>query len=69
VNEPSFGGFDCETWASDGEYIKTDMPASVGGTGTAPIPGWLLRALMASWTAIAITSRAGSSESRFSFSK
>ena len=34
--------------APSGERITTDMVASVGGTGTAPSPGWLLRAAEAS---------------------
>ena len=31
-----------------GEHLTTDMVRSVGGTGTAPSPGWLLRAAEAS---------------------
>jgi hypothetical protein len=27
-----------------GEHMTTDMPPSVGGTGSAPSPGWFLRA-------------------------
>jgi len=51
-------GLVCEARGPSGEYIKTDMPPSMGGSGTAPNPGWLLRASMASCTAIMIASRA-----------
>jgi uncharacterized OsmC-like protein len=40
------------------ERIRTDMVASVGGTGTAPSPGWLLRAAEASCVATLIAMRA-----------
>jgi uncharacterized OsmC-like protein len=33
----------------------TDMPSSVGGTGSAPSPGWLLRAAIASCVVTLIT--------------
>lgn len=38
--------------------VTTDMVASVGGTGTAPSPGWLLRAAEASCVATLIAMRA-----------
>lgn len=41
-----------------GETIVTDMVPSVGGTGTAPSPGWLLRAAEASCVTTLITMRA-----------
>ena len=41
-----------------GESVTTDMVRSVGGTGTAPSPGWLLRAAEASCVATLITMRA-----------
>jgi uncharacterized OsmC-like protein len=41
-----------------GATITTDMVPSVGGTGTAPSPGWLLRAAEASCVATLITMRA-----------
>ena len=41
-----------------GETITTDMPASVGGDGSDPSPGWLLRAAQASCVATLITMRA-----------
>ena len=34
--------------APDGRSIETDMPKSVGGEDTAPSPGWLFRAALAS---------------------
>ena len=44
--------------APGGERITTDMVASVGGTGSAPSPGWLLRAAEASCVATLIAMRA-----------
>ncbi len=41
-----------------GHSLTTDMVSSVGGTGTAPSPGWLLRAAEASCVATLITMRA-----------
>ena len=41
-----------------GESITTDMVASVGGTATAPSPGWLLRAAEASCVVTLIAMRA-----------
>jgi uncharacterized OsmC-like protein len=41
-----------------GESITTDMVASVGGTASAPSPGWLLRAAEASCVATLIAMRA-----------
>jgi uncharacterized OsmC-like protein len=42
----------------DGTTITTDMVPSVGGTASAPSPGWLLRAAEASCVATLITMRA-----------
>ena len=42
----------------DGATITTDMVPSVGGTATAPSPGWLLRAAEASCVATLIAMRA-----------
>ena len=42
----------------NGETLTTDMVPSVGGTGSAPSPGWLLRAAEASCVATLITMRA-----------
>ncbi len=44
--------------AADGTSITTDMVPSVGGTASAPSPGWLLRAAEASCVATLITMRA-----------
>ena len=44
--------------APTGERLTTDMVESVGGTGTAPSPGWLLRAAEASCVATLIAMRA-----------
>lgn len=41
-----------------GEQLITDMAAAVGGTATAPSPGWLLRAAEASCVATLIAMRA-----------
>ena len=41
-----------------GERATTDMPASVGGTSSAPSPGWLLRAAEAACVATLIVMRA-----------
>jgi len=41
-----------------GESVTTDMVSSVGGTGSAPSPGWLLRAAAASCVATLVTMRA-----------
>jgi uncharacterized OsmC-like protein len=41
-----------------GAIVVTDMVPSVGGTATAPSPGWLLRAAEASCVATLITMRA-----------
>jgi uncharacterized OsmC-like protein len=42
----------------DGAAVSTDMPASIGGGGGAPSPGWLLRAAHASCVATLIAMRA-----------
>jgi uncharacterized OsmC-like protein len=42
----------------DGASISTDMVPSVGGTASAPSPGWLLRAAEASCVATLIAMRA-----------
>ena len=42
----------------DGVVVRTDMPNSVGGRGTGPSPGWLLRAAQASCLATLIAMRA-----------
>ena len=42
----------------DGVTLATDMVPSVGGEGSAPSPGWLLRAALASCVATLIAMRA-----------
>lgn len=42
----------------NGERLVTDMPAAVGGAGTAPSPGWFLRAAVAACAASLATMRA-----------
>ena len=44
--------------APDGQQVVTDMVESVGGTNTAPSPGWLLRAAIASCTVTLAAMRA-----------
>lgn len=51
-------GLAVEVSGPDGATITTDMPASVGGGGAAPSPGWLLRAAQASCLATLIAMRA-----------
>ena len=41
-----------------GEVLETDMPAAVGGAGSAPSPGWFLRAAVASCVLSLATMRA-----------
>jgi uncharacterized OsmC-like protein len=41
-----------------GESATTDMPTGIGGTATAPSPGWLLRAAAASCVASLVIIRA-----------
>lgn len=51
-------GLRCDISGPSGEKASSDMPAPMGGDGSAPNPGWLLRASMASCTATAIAMRA-----------
>lgn len=44
--------------APDGRKVTTDMPTGVGGTDTAPSPGWLFRAALAACDATLIAMRA-----------
>jgi len=43
-----------------GESLKTDMPTGIGGTASAPSPGWFLRAAEASCLAALVAIRAAS---------
>jgi hypothetical protein len=38
----------CEVNGPNGERLNTDMPPAMGGSASAPNPGWLLRAGLAS---------------------
>jgi uncharacterized OsmC-like protein len=51
-------GLVVEVTGPDGARARTDMVASVGGTATAPSPGWLLRAAEASCVATLVAMRA-----------
>jgi len=41
-----------------GEVLETDMPSAVGGSGSAPSPGWFMRAAVAACVASLATMRA-----------
>ena len=47
-------GLRCRATGEDGESIVTDMPEAIGGGGTAPSPGWLSRAALATCDATRI---------------
>jgi uncharacterized OsmC-like protein len=51
-------GLRFEVTGQHGEHLSTDMPPALGGEGSAPNPGWLLRASLASCTATVIAMRA-----------
>ena len=51
-------GLKCQVTGPAGERLQTDMPAGVGGDATAPNPGWLMRAALASCNATCIAMRA-----------
>lgn len=51
-------GLRCEVTGPRNEHIATDMPPPIGGKGSAPNPGWYLRAAVASCTATVIATRA-----------
>ena len=55
-------GLRCRAEGGDGWAIVTDMPAAVGGSGSAPTPGWLIRAALASCAATTIAMRAAELE-------
>ena len=52
------GGLVVDVAGPGGEAVSTDMPTSVGGTTSAPSPGWLFRASVASCVATLIAMRA-----------
>lgn len=45
------GGLKCEIAGPNGDSATTDMPAALGGEASAPNPGWLMRASLASCAA------------------
>ena len=47
-----------EVTGPNGERLTTDMPAGIGGTASAPSPGWYLRAATASCVASLVAIRA-----------
>jgi uncharacterized OsmC-like protein len=51
-------GLRCRVTGPAGEALHTDMPTGVGGGATAPNPGWLMRAALASCNATCIAMRA-----------
>jgi uncharacterized OsmC-like protein len=51
-------GLRCEVRGPAGELLQTDMPPGVGGSASAPNPGWLMRAALASCNATCIAMRA-----------
>jgi len=51
-------GLRVEVTGPNGEQLATDMPAGIGGTASAPSPGWFLRAATASCVASLVAIRA-----------
>ncbi|MGH8687400.1 MAG: OsmC family protein [Burkholderiales bacterium] len=51
-------GLQVEVTGPGGETLCTDMPSMVGGEGSAPNPGWMMRAALAACTATVIAMRA-----------
>ncbi len=51
-------GLRCRATGANGRSIVTDMPEAVGGGGTAPSPGWLMSASLATCDATRIALRA-----------
>lgn len=51
-------GLQCEVRGPNGEAVRTDMAPAMGGEASAPAPGWLMRASLASCTATCIAMRA-----------
>lgn len=51
-------GLRCRATGENGQTIVTDMPQAVGGDGSAPSPGWLGRAALATCDATRIALRA-----------
>jgi uncharacterized OsmC-like protein len=53
-------GLVVEVTGPTGESLRTDMPTGIGGTASAPSPGWFLRAAEASCVASLVAIRAAS---------
>jgi uncharacterized OsmC-like protein len=53
-------GLRCAVDGPQGASLMTDMASAMGGGASAPAPGWLLRASLASCTATSIAMRAAS---------
>jgi uncharacterized OsmC-like protein len=51
-------GLLCRAEGANGAVLVSDMPAGVGGGGTAPTPGWFMRAALANCDATLIAMRA-----------
>lgn len=51
-------GLRVEIRGADGASLYTDMPSGIGGTASAPSPGWMLRAATASCVASLVAIRA-----------
>lgn len=51
-------GLRCRADGPNGATLVSDMPVPIGGTATAPSPGWLLRAALANCDATVIAMRA-----------
>lgn len=51
-------GLKCEVTGPQGQRVATDMPPAMGGTASAPNPGWYMRGALASCTATVIAMRA-----------
>lgn len=51
-------GLYCRAQGPGGAELVSDMPAAIGGDGSAPSPGWLLRAALACCDATLIAMRA-----------
>lgn len=51
-------GLKFEVTGPQGQRLVTDMPPAMGGTASAPNPGWFLRSALASCTATVIAMRA-----------
>lgn len=51
-------GLRCRAEGPNGAVLVSDMPKGIGGGGTAPTPGWFLRAALANCDATVIAMRA-----------